>query len=274
MKSINRMPRKNETPRILIHIAAGTVAGAVLLHPLTMVIYSVQLHMEGNAVGPLGRLIWDSIHCTFTLRMLPMAVECTLLGGIIGLCTGFYSKLLIQKQRLKAWTDRRFGEEIESLLQRNEGPTLEFKASFRWDRMLGKVNKELEKVVLKTVAGFANHEGGDLLIGVTDEKSIAGLEEDFQTLKRRDRDGFEQLLMRSIKDGLGADVCSLVHVVFHQVEGKDICRVIVEPSPRPVYVQIGNHTQYFVRVGNSTYDFNVKEALAHIASQSHKTRVA
>ena len=44
------------------------------------------------------------------------------------------------------------------------------------------VNKKLEEVILKTVAAFANSQGGTLLIGVDDEGTILGLEQDYLSL--------------------------------------------------------------------------------------------
>lgn len=70
--------------------------------------------------------------------------------------------------------------------------------------------------------------------------------------------------MRLIKDKLGADVCSLVHVLFHELDGKELCRVIVERSHRPVYVQQDGEARYFLRIGNATAELNVKEALEHV----------
>ena len=74
-----------------------------------------------------------------------------------------------------------------------------------------------------------NGSGGTLLIGVADDGSIVGLERDYSTLKKPDRDGFEQAVMTAIAAKLGADACRTVQIVFHSLESKDICRVMVSP---------------------------------------------
>ena len=85
--------------------------------------------------------------------------------------------------------DRAFGVTIKNLLfdqylrthrnaeeqiKRGGSRTLEFKSTLRWnlkeDRQDGKV---VTHAVLKTIAAFLNTEGGDLLIGVADDVSIA-----------------------------------------------------------------------------------------------------
>jgi len=71
---------------------------------------------------------------------------------------------------------------LPSIVRQGEGPYLEFKSSLRWDMAESRINRALEGVVLKTLAGFLNsHVGGTLLIGVTDNGEIIGLE---KTIKR------------------------------------------------------------------------------------------
>jgi len=55
-------------------------------------------------------------------------------------------------------TDR--GKEIPELLRQAESVGLEFKASMRWDYKEQRPNRELERVIAKTVAGFLNGRGG------------------------------------------------------------------------------------------------------------------
>ena len=119
------------------------------------------------------------------------------------------------------------GDDLRALIARGESVNLEFKSSFRWDLRENKINRALEAVVLKTLAGYMNGNGGTLLIGVADDGSIAGLEHDYTTLKKPDRDGFEQVLMTAIATKLGGDACRAVQMVFHSLENKDVCRVMV-----------------------------------------------
>ena len=60
---------------------------------------------------------------------------------------------------------------LEEMIDKGESDELEFKSTLRWDIKEGIVNKKLEEVILKTVAAFANSQGGTLLIGVDDDGS-------------------------------------------------------------------------------------------------------
>jgi Putative DNA-binding domain len=92
---------------------------------------------------------------------------------------------------------------LEEMVAGGESPVLEFKSSLRWDLRAQQINTDLQKVVAKTVAGLMNFEGGTLLIGVADDGTVIGIENDLKTLKRGDLDRFEQTLRQALADYLG-----------------------------------------------------------------------
>src|SRR4029077_9547965 len=111
------------------------------------------------------------------------------------------------------------------LIQKGESATLGFKSSVRWDLRDNKLNKDLEKVVVKTVAAFLNSEsGGVLLIGVDDNGKVIGLQQDYKTFTRQNRDGFENFLVTILVNAYGKDVSPLIQIDFHDLEGNDVCR--------------------------------------------------
>jgi predicted HTH transcriptional regulator len=118
---------------------------------------------------------------------------------------------------------------------------------------------------MKTLAGFMNcRNGGTLLVGVADNGEILGLENDYQSLKRKDQDGFEQAIMTSISSYLGADLCRYVKVLFHSSEGKEVCRLIILPASRPVFFKQSNDPKFYLRTGGGTRDLNIQEATEFI----------
>ncbi len=190
------------------------------------------------------------------------------IGALLGLLSlGFYQMLhkrLVDLDALKAELEK----DLPTIIRQGEGPLLEFKSTLRWDLQEQRVNRTLEGVVLKTLAGFFNsHIGGTLLIGVADNGEIVGLEPDFQTLKKCDQDGFEQTLITAVAENLGADLCRFVHILFHRIDDKDVCRIIVSPALRPVFLSVGNTPKFFVRTGGGTRDLNIQEALEYVAGR-------
>ena len=109
-------------------------------------------------------------------------------------------------------------QHVRALIAGGEGEKLEFKSSLRWDHREERVNRVLEAVVVKTIAGFLNAAGGALLIGVDDAGATVGLTADYRSLKRPDRDGFELHLQQVIGRDLGEAVsASFLTVNFHEL---------------------------------------------------------
>ena len=160
--------------------------------------------------------------------------------------------------------------EVRTLITQRESKTLEFKSSLRWDLRREELNKELQRSVLKTLAAFMNTSGGICLIGVDDSGHIIGIEHDYNTLKKRDRDGFELTLGNLIGSKLGESCLMFVSTTFHRMEERDICQVTVEQSDHPVYVSWGEDHSFYVRTLNHTRSLNVKEAMNYAKAHFQK----
>ena len=122
----------------------------------------------------------------------------------------------------------------------------------------------IEQTIVKTVAGFMNAHGGTLLIGVDDEGQTIGLGKDFKLVKGQGRDGFESWFTDLLENSLGKPAVAHVAVSFESVDGSDVCRVEVQPSPAPVYARRGQASDLFVRLNNSTRLLNTQEAMTYI----------
>ncbi|MDJ0617511.1 MAG: putative DNA binding domain-containing protein [Calothrix sp. MO_192.B10] len=163
--------------------------------------------------------------------------------------------------------------EIVQLIQQGENHQLEFKSTARWNLRENKKDKAMEHEIVKTIAAFLNTNGGSLLIGVDDDGTPLGLNHDYQTLKKKNNDGYmlflnNDLLLREI----GKEFATLFCITFHQVSGQDVCRVVVQPSPKPVYVKVkeknGKEEEiFYIRSNNSSVKLSTKEAVEY--SRNH-----
>ena len=155
-------------------------------------------------------------------------------------------------------------EDIEKLIRKGESQNLEFKSSLRWDVRQNQVNKDLEKVIMKTIAGYMNADGGQLIIGVEDNGNIFGLENDYEALKNGDSDKFENHITQLVKSAIGADSVRNFHIIFDNIQGKDVCLITVLKSNKPVYVTYKGKEEFFVRTGNNTSSLSMKETQDYI----------
>lgn len=151
---------------------------------------------------------------------------------------------------------------LQDQIAQDETSDLEFKSSLRWDYHRSTVHKDVEEATIKTVAAFLNTGGGTLVIGVDDQGHVLGLANDYQSFRKKNRDGFGLHLMTLISNSLGKSVCCHVHPVFSTVEELEICKVKVEACPFPVYA--GEEALFYIRTGNQTQRLNPKEAVEYI----------
>jgi Putative DNA-binding domain len=168
-------------------------------------------------------------------------------------------------EQYRAFAPKSSDEEVLSLIKSGEGHSLEFKETARWDVRQNQPSKVMEKVVLDTVAAFLNSEGGTLLIGVKDDKTVAGLEPDYHVFGKKEnmRDIYENWLVQYLLSQYQKDIAPCLKVTFHQINGKDVCRLTISPSPRAVYVRDGNNEQFFIRTGNSKKQLSTSETVQY-----------
>ena len=114
--------------------------------------------------------------------------------------------------------------------------------------------------VVKAVAGMLNSEGGRVFIGVADDGTVIGLEEDYKTLGKQSRDGFAVTLSNLLEARLGVNALPLIRIDFESIDGRDVCVVSVDPSTLPIYVREGDEEQFYVRTQSSTRPLNLSEA--------------
>lgn len=249
---------------IAIHILVGACIGIILLHPITKIVYWFEFRKNLGAEDEnLWPFLMSRFESAFLVEMIPMSLVFAVIGGSIGMGFAFYHLALLKQHRTVQYLEK----DLPSLIKAGEGEHLEFKASVRWDFKQNKINRALETVIAKTITGFMNHHGGSLLVGVTDDGKISGLEHDYDTLKHKDRDGFERSIMDIVTTRLGAALCSNVHCIFYKIDSKDVCRVIIESSDTPVYLHEANVSKYFLRTGNATRELDAREAMSHMTKQ-------
>jgi len=160
---------------------------------------------------------------------------------------------------------------VADLIAQGENDHVEFKSSMRWDFESNRVNKVLQEVIARTIAGMLNREGGTLLIGVADDGTIVGVKKDLKTLRKPNRDEFELTLMDIVKARLGIEYMQYIHPRFEFVDGKYICVVSIKKSSSPVFLTTGDVHNFWVRIGNSTRGLDPRDTLVYV--QTHWGKV-
>jgi uncharacterized repeat protein (TIGR03833 family) len=198
------------------------------------------------------------------------------------LSLGRVSEILISENKVS--------EEILEKLKQPESNILEFKASLltptesvkeimtqyklknnsEYESFISKIKKNIIHSCMKTVAAFANTDGGTLIIGVEDRTNkIIGLNNDFQHVLNNDDDGFLIELKNQIKSYFsGTGILAYVPTMeIISIDDKKICRIEVNPSIESFTISDSVETRsgnlmiekFYVRISNSTEEFSAKD---------------
>lgn len=165
-----------------------------------------------------------------------------------------------QKYFLIELVEEHFEDPIIKLSKSHESNHLEFKSSFRKDVEKGGSISESKIIhqIIKTIGGFCNSGGGDLLIGVSDNNEIIGIEVDqFDNL-----DKFLQSLTQQIGNNTNPNVMNLpdvIEITTVEFQNKTICRVNVNPTQKSIYVKYQKEEIFFKRQGPKTISLKGKE---------------
>lgn len=163
--------------------------------------------------------------------------------------------------------------DLSEIIAAGESSYVEFKTTLRYDMRENKVNKILEGVILKTIAAFSNGEGGMLIMGVNDDMEIIGLDNDYNTLKDGDKDGFEIHLRNLINRTYGTDFASTnIKVTFPLVEDKEICLVEIKQGNKPLFTEAKDkygitQEHFYLRSGNSSPALAPSEQATYIRTR-------
>lgn len=159
---------------------------------------------------------------------------------------------------------------IRAVIANGESKVVEFKSTGRKNLHTGQKDPAIEWSVVKSIAGFMNAFGGTLLVGVADDGSVVGIEDDYPLLRKSDRDGWELWLTDLTATTLGKAAAADLNLQMGLLDDRTVARIDVGPSAKPVFATSpkGEKKQVFlVRINNSTQELNGQEAVDYQKSR-------
>jgi cytoplasmic iron level regulating protein YaaA (DUF328/UPF0246 family) len=185
--------------------------------------------------------------------------------------------------------------EFAKILAKGETGTVEFKARALWSldppksvREKPPSNEEMKfgakasKIIItKTIAAFLNSDGGNLVIGIFENKNddhndhIVGIERDYSYLEDRCMDGYQRMVIDTIlKPFLDSDFfphfSKFISIEFEKVQGKTVCWIKIKKSDSPVFVEFGKEEMFFIRTGPETRELRGKREVLNYISRHFK----
>ncbi|MBR4181149.1 MAG: ATP-binding protein [Candidatus Methanomethylophilaceae archaeon] len=157
--------------------------------------------------------------------------------------------------------------DIYDLIAGGESDKLEFKSTVRTNLATGEVDKRMEKAVLKTIVAFLNTDGGTLLIGVSDDGEICGV--DLASFESLDKMNLHMTNMIASAIGNGF----IPYINFKSIEfedGKYVIRVKCTPADKAVFLREGKNEQFYVRSGPSSVELTGMNLVNYVNNRNKK----
>lgn len=161
-----------------------------------------------------------------------------------------------------------FYRRTKDIIREGETERVEFKSTLRYNLHTGKFGREIEHAALKTIAAFLNTWGGILVIGVSDDKAIAGIEAD--QFENDDRAMLH--LTNMVKERLGAHFMQFISCSVEPADDKKIMRIDVTAANLPAYLSNNNDEYFYVRTGPSTTDLKTSQIYEYIENRFFRPR--
>lgn len=161
-------------------------------------------------------------------------------------------------------------EDWKEVIGQGESNFAEFKESLRWSvHSPNGDKKKSEYIALRTISSFLNSEGGTLFIGVKDDGRIAGIEKDYRTLSKANKDGYLLHLDNLVSNYLGSIYQQYITAKIEEIDGRDVCIIEVSKSDEPVYLKSKNGNgqrveEFFIRANASSRSLGIKETNDYI----------
>ena len=147
--------------------------------------------------------------------------------------------------------DKKPWRDLHELLHEGEHNRLEFKESLS----RGENGKFRFDGIIRSVIGFANTDGGEILLGVSDNGRITGINNLIDQYKKRDK--FELALREVLRSNIDAPVDKMYRIKFEMVDKRVILRVDVEKVGYQVFTK--QKGECYIREGNQTRALTPKE---------------
>lgn len=185
--------------------------------------------------------------------------------------------VLRSRENIPYFVPRQMTDAIHVMIKAGESGHREFKLQALWSAHMTKEeiaaseSPEVKKyrtnaskfIIARSIAGFLNTDGGDLIIGLREDRinnaiTVDGIEGDYPLLMEVDRnpDGYRRMLVDSIIRKYLTEIFDVsgryIHISFPEISGKTLCHIHVTRSDKPVFVDSGTEEIFFIRVDAST----------------------
>lgn len=191
--------------------------------------------------------------------------------------------ILLKSSTSKTDEEEHFENEFKELISNGENESVEYKSSILWskdysqEQIIESKSKELtlfgkdtsKIIIARTIAGFLNTEGGNLIVGIKENKDqnkndIIGIDGEIPKLKDPCIDGYRRMIVDEIiRKYFHADIYNhlskYIKITFSQVDDKTLCWFQIKKSDIKVFLGVNKKDYFYIRVDAETRELEGKQ---------------
>ena len=151
---------------------------------------------------------------------------------------------------------------VLELIKNGESDKLEFKSTLRKNLHTNNMDKQIEYAILKSVNAYLNSDGGTLLVGVSDNGEILGLDAD----QFESEDHAQRHLTHLINNHIGAEFLPFIQVKAVKIDGKSVLKIDCKKSHKETFLKNGKDDHFYVRQGSLSMPLSGSALVRYIES--------
>lgn len=140
-------------------------------------------------------------------------------------------------------------DKVINLIRKGESKWVEFKETLTLNVKEQKRDKRITESALKTIVAFLNTEGGVLIVGVSDNKIVTGLESEIDNIDNKNIDKFLLRFKNHIKDKIGEDFYKYIEYRIIEVKDKKVLFIDCKQSNDPCFLC---DSDFYIRTNPAT----------------------
>ena len=120
---------------------------------------------------------------------------------------------------------------------------------------------------MKTIAAFLNTDGGTILIGISDDGTVAGIDKDnFQG-----KDNYHRHFTNLVKHYTGTEYLPFIESEIIPFEDQNILKVDCLPSTKEVFLKMDNNDEeFYIRAGPSSVRLDGSKLISYVNQRFKK----
>lgn len=210
----------------------------------------------------------DVGHYYFSMKNMTYVIIGAIFASIIGFLymkekKGILNHIVkrLQKANPEIFSKTESPEGVMELIKKGEDDKTEFKSTLRVNLHTGEIDKKIEYATLKTISAFMNSKGGTLLLGVSNNREIIGLEKD----RFENNDKLNLHLINLIKERIGKNQLSIIDIQTIIIKEKTVVKIDCVENKNPVFLKVpSGEEEFYIRMGPASVQIKGSELVDYI----------